>query len=179
MTSIHVAPGVASDSNSPSKNHDGRGAALVAIGLMLLFLVLFLVFVIRRMRPKPFPLLLGEQIDRDVPANRSAGLVNIGGVLRLTNQRLLFLPHAMNFGAPQNLVLTWDRVTRATFGTSAKEVALKIAAAALHHHSTGSGTLFLEHADGTDQFVIDTTPEFLERMEEHIQRNREQPKFAR
>jgi hypothetical protein len=38
-----------------------------------------------------------EEILADVPANLFRGIEGVGGRLRITNQRLVFQPHAFNF----------------------------------------------------------------------------------
>jgi hypothetical protein len=108
------------------------------------------------------PLLPGEQLLTMIPANHLEGFVAHGGKLRVTTQRLIFLPHGFNFKLTP-VVIDWANVDGVAFGATAEFALLKLAIGAVgvatHQHGLHlvghrSDVLRVRHGQKESRFVV-------------------------
>jgi hypothetical protein len=108
------------------------------------------------------PLAAGEQVLTTIPANHLEGFVSHGGKLRVTTQRLIFLPHGFNFKLTP-VVIAWADVSGIAFGATAEFALIKLALGAVgvatHQHGLHlvghrSDVLRVRHGQTESRFVV-------------------------
>lgn len=107
--------------------------------------------------PPTVPLQQGEQVVHIAPANHYLGLASHGGELRITTDRLLFLPHRFNFTL-KPVIIRWAEVDGIAFDETIDFLLLQAAVAAVAHMHTGSKLLRVRHGFRESRFVVFLTP---------------------
>lgn len=109
-----------------------------------------------------------EAFERQFMASRAFGLITIGGLMTATNQRLVFVPHRFNFGSAQQLEtlnIPWSTITGARIGAYPLAAVTSVV---LHGMGASSEKLIIDHAQGTDQFVVIPTPDLVTWLKTHL-----------
>jgi hypothetical protein len=130
--------------------------------------------------PPDVPLELGEHVAITLPANHLEGFVSHGGNLRLTNLRLIFLPHRFNFKLTP-VIIPLQHVERIALGATAEFRVIKLAAtAALSsvdgttltvHTLPSSEVLRVYHGGAESHFVVKPSKELLDALGRVSQQN--------
>lgn len=142
---------------------DGGVLAGILGALCATFYVLGVVLVnVLRKKAVDVPLLPGEEVTFTIPANHMDGLVSYGGHLRVSNERLVFLPHRFN-ARVMPVTIAWAEVDQVSLGDTADLVFLKYAAKALRSGEVvkSSTVLRVQHGGAESRFVVLPNEELL------------------